>query len=71
MEHLEKIRRFGTTLRGLRRDAGFSQEAFADLIGLDRTYIGGIERGERNPSIRVIFSIALALEVEASELFRD
>ena len=55
-------------MRELRKAAGFSQESLADLCGLDRTYIGGIERGERNVSLRNIEVIARALKVSISEL---
>lgn len=47
-----------------------SQEEFADLCGLDRTYIGGIERGERNLSMVNIEKIALTFKISLSELFR-
>ena len=47
-----------------------SQEEFADLCGLDRTYVGGIERGERNVSLMNIEKVAKALRVSVSELFR-
>lgn len=47
-----------------------SQEAFADLCGLDRTYIGGIERGERNVALVNLERIARALKLSLSELFR-
>ncbi len=47
-----------------------SQEEFADLCGLDRTYIGGIERGERNLSLVNIEKIARTFEISLSELFR-
>ena len=49
---------------------GVSQEAFADLCGLDRTYVGGIERGERNVALVNLEKIARALELSLSELFR-
>lgn len=55
-------------MRNLRKERSLSQEAFADLCGLDRTYIGGIERGERNVSLRNIELIAEALGVSMSEL---
>jgi transcriptional regulator with XRE-family HTH domain len=48
-----------------------SQEEFADLCGLDRTYIGGIERGERNVALVNIEKIALALHLLLAQLFRD
>lgn len=47
-----------------------SQEAFADLCGLDRTYIGGIERGERNVALVNIERITRTLKVSLSELFK-
>ncbi|WP_036563126.1 helix-turn-helix domain-containing protein [Candidatus Schmidhempelia bombi] len=46
-----------------------SQEAFADKCGLDRTYISGIERGVRNPTLQIINTIAKNLDVELSTLF--
>ncbi len=60
---------FGKNLRRLRTERGYSQERFAHLVELDRTYIGGIERGERNPGLKVIIRLAECLEVEPSKLF--
>ena len=60
--------RFGNSVRELRLAAGNSQEAFADLCGLDRTYVGGIERGERNVSLRNIEVVANALHLNLSQL---
>jgi transcriptional regulator with XRE-family HTH domain len=48
-----------------------SQEEFADICGLDRTYIGGIERGERNVSLVNIERIAKALKISIPKLFRN
>jgi len=48
---------------------GFSQEAFAARCGLDRTYVGSIEHGERNVALRNIRAIAQALDISISELF--
>ena len=68
---MEDIRvRFGKAVRKRRHRLGVSQEEFADMCGLDRTYIGGIERGERNVSLINIERIAKALRVSLSELFR-
>jgi transcriptional regulator with XRE-family HTH domain len=68
---MEDIRiRLGKVLRQRRNRMRLSQEAFADLCGLDRTYIGGIERGERNVALLNLEKIAKALEVSLSELFR-
>ena len=61
---------FGKNLRAARKERGFSQESFAHAVDLDRTYIGGIERGERNPGLKTIVRIADALEIEVTELFR-
>jgi transcriptional regulator with XRE-family HTH domain len=59
---------FGRRLRKLRAAKGHSQEGFATLCGLDRSYVGQVERGERNISLENICKIAEALEVEPSEL---
>jgi transcriptional regulator with XRE-family HTH domain len=60
--------RFGQRVRHLRKAENLSQEAFADKCGLDRTYISGIERGQRNVSLRNIELIAKALGLSISEL---
>lgn len=62
------LSRFGQRLRKLRLEAGLSQEAFAAKCGLDRTYVGGIERGERNVSLRNIEVLAKSLGVTVSVL---
>lgn len=59
---------FGNKVRAVRKERGWSQEELADACELDRTYIGGIERGERNVSIMNIAKIAQALGVKASNL---
>lgn len=46
-----------------------SQEAFAHKAGLDRTYVSGVERGRRNPTLEVLYRLADALEVEVRDLF--
>jgi len=63
--------RFGKSLRRRRQKLGVSQEEFADQCGLDRTYIGGIERGERNVALVNIEKIAKAFRIQMFELFRD
>ncbi len=62
---------FGATVRKLREEQGLSQESFADLCGLHRTYIGGIERGERNIGLLNVLRIAKALDVEPGILLAD
>jgi transcriptional regulator with XRE-family HTH domain len=64
------LRQFGLRVRELRKAMGFSQEAFAAHCGLDRTYVGGIERGERNVALRNIAVIAKALGITVSELLQ-
>ena len=61
---------FGLRVRELRKSRGLSQEAFADIAGLDRSYIGGVERGARNISLVNIKRISIALEISMEELFR-
>jgi transcriptional regulator with XRE-family HTH domain len=61
--------RFGERVRELRRQKGLSQESLALACDLDRTYIGGVERGERNISLINICRIAAALNVSVRELF--
>ncbi len=60
--------RFGNRVRELRKAQGLSQEAFAACCGLDRTYIGGVERGQRNIALRNIEIIAKTLNLSISEL---
>ncbi len=62
---------FGQTIRDIRNRRGVSQESLALQCGLDRTYISGIERGTRNPSLTNILKIAAALEVRPAELFAE
>ncbi|MGL5698508.1 MAG: helix-turn-helix domain-containing protein [Kluyvera sp.] len=61
--------RFGANIKKLRREAGLSQEAFADKCGLDRTYVSGIERGVRNPTLEIISVLARGLGVAIRGLF--
>ena len=64
------LQKFGVRIKELRADAGIPQEKLAELSELHRTYISGIERGERNVSLINIKSIANALNVSLSELFK-
>ena len=59
----------GSTIRRLREERGVSQEDFAALAGIDRSYYGGIERGERNVATVNLVRIAIALRVEVGNLF--
>jgi transcriptional regulator with XRE-family HTH domain len=64
-------RRVGLNLRKLREEQGFSQESFADHCGLHRTYISGIERGVRNPTVVILDKIARALKVPTGSLLDE
>lgn len=59
---------FGSIVRRLREAAKLSQEALAAKTHIHRTYIGGIERGERNPTLLMIHRLAKALGVKPAEL---
>ena len=69
-KHERKIQqRFGARVRELRKRKEFSQEAFALECGLDRSYMGGVERGERNVSLINICKIAKTLRLRPRDLF--
>jgi transcriptional regulator with XRE-family HTH domain len=61
--------RFGSTLRKLREDRGYSQEELAERAELHRNYVGGVERGERNVGLENIVKLAKALSVSPREFF--
>ncbi len=63
--------RFGDRLRSLRAVKGISQEELAERSGLNRTYVGSVERGERNVSLLNIYKLAAALSVAPSTLLDD
>jgi transcriptional regulator with XRE-family HTH domain len=65
------INDFGKNLRELRKKRNLSQENLADECGLHRTYLGGLERGERNPTLTTMKRIADALHVSLDELLKD
>ena len=60
--------RLARNVTRLRKEAGWSQEAFADHAGIHRTYISDIERGARNPTIEIVDRIAKALRVKPGAL---
>lgn len=64
------IQKFGARLRSIREEKGFSQEDFANVLDVDRSYLGGVERGERNPTLKFVFHICEALNIEPEELFQ-
>jgi transcriptional regulator with XRE-family HTH domain len=63
--------RFAANMRKARNEIGISQEAFADQCGLHRTYIGSVERGERNISVDNMETIAIALGQNLMDLLAE
>jgi transcriptional regulator with XRE-family HTH domain len=63
-------RALGRNLRAYREERGLSQEAFADVLGVHRTYMGGVERGERNLTLKSVERIAGRIEVDPLELLK-
>jgi transcriptional regulator with XRE-family HTH domain len=61
--------KLGEQIRKLRLEQGFSQESFAAEVGIDRSYMGSVERGERNVAALNLIKIAKALKVEVGQLF--
>lgn len=61
----------GNNVRRIRESKGWSQDKLSEESGLHRTYISGIERGVRNPTIEIVQEIALALGVSPSQLLKN
>jgi transcriptional regulator with XRE-family HTH domain len=70
MAHRTLLAALGKAITGLRREQGLSQEELGLRTGVHRNYVGGIERGERSPTVVVIARLATELGVTLSELFR-
>jgi transcriptional regulator with XRE-family HTH domain len=64
-------RAVGRNLRRIRKERGYSQEKFAEVIGLHRTYVGGLERGERNLTLKAVERIAHSVDVDVLSLLSD
>ena len=62
---------FGLSVRAYRKRLGISQEELAAISGLHRTYIGSVERGERNVTLQNIFVLAQSLRTSASNLINE
>lgn len=71
MDEHTQLQVFGKNIRRIRRDLGLSQEELAERCGIHRTYIGGVERGERNVAFLNILRIARALQVSPCQLFEE
>lgn len=63
--------KFGKRVQELRKQRELTQEDLADLVGVDRSYMGFVERGERNPTLDKLIKIAQALKITLSELFQS
>lgn len=68
LTNLQSLKKLGTNIRRLRNEKNISQEKLAIEAGIERSYMGAIERGERNPSYDKIVSIAKALKIPTSHL---
>jgi transcriptional regulator with XRE-family HTH domain len=69
MSALQK--RVGQRLRALREKKGWSQEEFADICGLHRTYVGSVERGERNLTLNSLQTLSKALKVKMADILKS
>lgn len=68
---IDPLKPFGARVRTLREQLGLSQEALAAKAGIHRTYMGGVERGERNICLKNVFRLAAALGVPPRDLFDE
>ena len=64
----ERMIAFGKRVREMRKSKGISQERLAEMAGIDRSYMGNIERGEKNITLKKVYDICDALKVEIREL---
>lgn len=71
MERDKILKKFGERVKAARVEKNLSQEDLADICQLDRTYISGIERGLRNPSLIGILKVAYGLRVDPGVLVQD
>lgn len=69
--HMGFLKSIGSSIKRYRRKMGLSQEELADLAGLHRTYVGGVERGERNISVLSLCKITNALRIKPYILLRE
>ena len=64
----ERMIAFGKRVREMRKSKGISQERLAEMAGIDRSYMGNIERGEKNITLKKAYEICDALEIEIQDL---
>jgi transcriptional regulator with XRE-family HTH domain len=67
----EVHKKLGKRIAELRKKKGFSQEAFAHECGFHRSYMGAVERGEKNITLAMVNKVAKALRISLAELFRN
>ena len=67
---MDICRKVGRNVRQLREEKGWSQEEFAAEVGLHRTYVSGIERGVRNPTVKIVAKLAKQLDVRPHQLLK-
>lgn len=65
------LQRLGTTIRARREKAGYSQESFADHIGMHRTYYSAIERGEKNLQLDTLRRVCMGLNCRVWEVIKE
>jgi transcriptional regulator with XRE-family HTH domain len=71
MSFMDIRKQIGINIRKRRDALGLSQEALAHESGIHRTYISGLERGIRNPTVTIVQSIAVALDISSSKLLEE
>jgi transcriptional regulator with XRE-family HTH domain len=64
----KELKALGAAIRALRLDLGYSQESFAEEVGIDRSYLGGVERGEHNLALMNLVKISKTLKLSVSQL---
>ena len=67
----EVHKKLGKRIAGLRKERGFSQEGFAHECGFHRSYMGAVERGEKNITLAMVNKLAKTLKISLSELFKS
>ena len=68
ISHRYVLKKFGEKVQMVRKSKGISQEKLAEKVALHRNYVGMIERGERNPTIRTLYKLSKALQINSCKL---